>query len=82
MHTNTSHLSSVVDVRVTVCAGDLLPVRLADLSLGRSLAVLRAAVVVAMVGEQGQPHSGLAQQLLHVLRQVVHEPFIWECWNV
>ena len=63
------------NVRVAVCAGDLLPVRAADPLPGR--ACLEAAVlaaVVAVVGEEGQPHPGLAQQLLHVLSQVVHEP--------
>ena len=60
------------NVRVAVGAGDLLPVRAADLLFCR--ARLEAVTVVAVVGEEGQPHPGLAQQLLHVLRQVVHEP--------
>ena len=70
------------NVRVTVRAGDLLPVRPANVLLGRrwlaaaTWVLLRARAVVPVVGEEGQPHFGLAQQLLHLLRQVVHEPLI------
>ena len=61
------------NVRVAVCAGDLLPVRAADPLFCRARLV-EAVTVVAVVREEGQPHPGLAQQLLHVLSQVVHEP--------
>ena len=62
------------NVRVAVCAGDLLPVRAADPLFCRARLVEAAVAVVAVVGEEGQPRPGLAQQLLHVLSQVVHEP--------
>ena len=34
--------------------------------------------VVAVVREQGQRYSGVTQQLLHILSQVVDEPLIYE----